>query len=108
MGKQLRERNGSRIFERAGGWNAIDYTVITRSNKFAQYADNYDSKADKLNLTCFKYSNHITPLNRFARLVNNITLEDFSVISRQDTEGCYWMEISPDKRKVRLYREVAV
>lgn len=43
MGKIINEKNGTRKFERIGRWAALDYTIISRSSKFAKYADNYNS-----------------------------------------------------------------
>lgn len=100
------EKNGTRKFERISRWNAIDYTIISRSNRLAQYADNYDSKDVRLNITCFKYGAKVYALKKFARFDTPIILEDRSTLSRLDTEDNLYLEINGLKTKVRLYREV--
>ena len=102
----VEEKNGTRKFERITCWNKIDETLITRKSIHAPYADNPDSKGEKLFLTYFKLNNHITPLNKFGKLMTAVTLSDRSVISRQDTETGYFMEVNSSKDKVRLYKEI--
>ena len=107
MQQIIKERGGTRMFERVSRWNVVDYTIISNRNRFAQYADNAGTGTDKLTLTFFKLRNHTYPLNRFAKLVDKIQLEDLSVLSRQDTEtGIFYIEVSPEKDKVRLYKEI--
>ena len=87
----------------------IDYTIISKNNRFAQYADDADSGKDKLAFTYFKLRNHTYPLNMFGKLMKAIELEDHSIISRQSVENCvYFLELSSDKSKVRLYKEITV
>ena len=105
MGKILSERKGDRRFERLGRWNTLEYTVISRENRFAQYADNYNSDNVKLNITTFKHNNEVYPFSRFKRVMA-IDLDDFSRIVMKDDEDNLWLEVSPDREKVRLYREV--
>lgn len=106
MGKIINEKNGTRKFERIGRWTALDYTIISRSSKFAKYADNYNSDHIKLNITGFKHYNEYKPLNKFKLVEEPIDLDDFSRIVMKDTEDNLWLEVSPDREKVRLYREV--
>lgn len=106
MAKLISEMNGTRKFELLSRWNSLEYTLISRNSKFAQYADNYHSNAEKLNFTYFKLRNTIYPLNKFARFDQSIVLSDFSTISRIDTETNLLLEITDDKRKVRLLKEI--
>ncbi len=108
MAKLISEMNGTRKFELLSRWNSLEYTLISRNSKFAQYADNYRSNAEKLNFTYFKLRNTIYPLNKFARFDQSIVLSDFSTISRIDTETNLLLEITDDKRKVRLLKEITV
>jgi hypothetical protein len=105
MGKILSERKGDRRFERLGRWATLEYTVSSRENRFAQYADNYDSDNVKLNITIFKHKDEVHPFSRFKRVMA-IDLDDFSRIVMKDTTDNLWLELSPDREKVRLYREV--
>lgn len=104
--KLLSEKNGTRKFEQVSRWNTLEYTIISRVSKFAAYADNYASSDGKLNFTFFKIRNTIYPLNKFAKFDQPILLDDFSSISRIDTETGLLLEINEDKSKVRLLREV--
>lgn len=107
MEEYIKERNGSRRFVRISRWNAIDYTIISKNNRFAQYADDAGSGKDKLAFTYFKLRNHTYPLNMFGKLVKSIELEDHTKISRQNVEdNNYFLEVSPDKTKVRVYKLV--
>lgn len=102
----IKERNGGRRFERISRWNSLDYTLIADKNKFAKYADNTGTN-QKLTLTFFRLGSRRYPLNMFSKLVKPIHLEDFSTITRQSVEdSVYYLEINPEKDKVRLYREV--
>ena len=107
MGKVLSERHSSRKFERASRWNTIEYTIVSRKNRFAEFADNYDDGSDKLNMTWFKVNNTMFPVNRFIRLESNIILDDYSTLTRQDPETHMFLEFNKDKSKVRVYNEVA-
>lgn len=103
----LKTLDGSRKFERISRWNLIDYTIISKSNRFVKYADVDDFGKNKLSLTFFKLRNHTYPLNMFAKLVTPIQLEDRSVLTRQNVENdVYYMEVNSNKDKVRLYKEV--
>ena len=105
MEEFIKERNGGRRFERISRWNLIDYTIISKNNRFAQYADDADSGKDKLAFTYFKLRNHTYPLNMFGKLMESIELEDHTKISRQNVEdNNYFLEVSPDKTKVRVYK----
>lgn len=106
MTKLISEMNGTRKFELLSRWNTLEYTLISRSSKFAPYSDNYNSHANKLNFTFFKVRNVIYPLNKFARFDQPILLDDFSTISRIDTETGILLEINDDKSKVRLLKEI--
>lgn len=107
LGKVLVERNSGRKFERASRWNSVEYTIVSRKNRFAEFADNYNSDSDKLNMTWFKINNVMIPLNRFVRLDNNIILDDYSTITLHDPETHMFLEFNKDRSKVRLYNEVA-
>ena len=102
----IKEKDGIRYFERISRWNAIDYTVVSRNNRFAEYSDNYHTKDTKLNLTCFKYSNQTYPLEKFTKLAEPIILEDRTSLYRVDPETKTYLELSGDKEKIRLYKEV--
>lgn len=107
MVNYIKERNGSRMFEKISGWNAIDYTIISDRNKFAKYADNAGSKTEKLTLTFFRIRKQIHPLTQFEKLVTSIQLEDFSVLTRRHIEDDkYFLEFNADKEKVRLWKIV--
>ena len=106
MGKIVSEKNGTRKFERIGRWTALDYTIISRSSKFAKYADNYNSDDIKLNITGFKHYNEYRPFNRFKPITEPVKLSDLCKIVMKDEEDNLWLEVSPDREKVRLYKEV--
>ena len=107
MEKLISEKSGNRKFRRLSRWNSVDYTLISRSNRFAKYADNFmDNNADRLNLTCFRFGARTLPLNKFGKFDKPIILEDLSHLSRIDTEENILLEINSDKTKVRLYMEV--
>ena len=109
MEQFIKERKGNRTFERISRWNLLDSTIIADRNRFAKYADNAGNKGEKLVLTYFRLRSHTYPLNMFGKLVDVIELEDHSIISRQNVENnIYYLEISPDKNKVRLYKEIIV
>ena len=101
----IKEKKGVLAFTRISRWNNLEYTLVSSRSTMAEYADNYGSGDKKLNLTIFKFRNHTYPLNRFAKLVDPITLEDGSVITRRyTTNKDYYAEISEDKTQIRLYR----
>ena len=104
MGLVFKEKDGTRVFERSGRWNVVDYTIITRKSTYAKYADNEDG--DRLWLTYFKPHGVMMPMKRFAELDVPIVLEDNIKLVRKDTEDDFFMEISSDNTKVRLYTEV--
>lgn len=107
--KIFKERNGGRMFERVSRWGVIDYTIVTKRNRFAKYGDDFDGKKDKYNLTYFELRKHMYPVNMFEKLAKCIELEDHSLLSRQSVENNqYFLEISPKKDKVRLYKEITV
>lgn len=107
--KIFKERNGGRVFERISRWSVIDYTIVSKRNRFAKYGDDFDGKKDKYNLTYFKLRNHTYPVNVFGKLIEYIELEDHSLISRQSIEDShYFLEINPEKDKVRLYKEIII
>lgn len=105
MGKSFTERNGTRNFTKISQWNALDHTTISRKHRFAQYADNYSSKDQTLNITVFKVGTIIYPLGRFGKLSGNIMLDNFTVISRYDPETKIYLALNEDRTKVRLYKE---
>ena len=106
MSKIFTEKGGTRKFERLSRWNLLEYTVISRNNRYAEYADNYDSKANKLNITLLRFITKMLPLRRFAKLDKPIILEDLSPLSRYDEETKLFLEMNSDKSKIRLYREL--
>lgn len=108
MDKVLSEKRGSRNFKQVSRWNGLDFTIVSRNSKFAQYTDNYLSKADRLNLTCFHFGSIVLPLRRFGKLDKPIELKDLVTLTRFDPETNLFLEINGDKSKVRLYREVTV
>lgn len=101
-----KELKGDRVFERICNWNVIDYTVISKRNRLAKYADDPNA-GDRLNLTFFSIRGNKYAINQYAKLVDPIVLEDFTVLSRQDTErGEYYLAVNETKDRVRVYREV--
>lgn len=107
MVNYIKERNGSRMFEKISGWNTIDYTIISDRNRLAKYADNAGSKTEKLTLTFFRIRKQVHPLPKYGKLVTPIQLEDFSILTRQDIEdGNYFLELNADKEKARLWKMV--
>lgn len=107
MNDILSERKGTRKFKRLSRWNSLDSTLISKNNRFAKYSEEIGTGGAKLDLTFFKLKNHVYPLNMFGKLVKTIMLEDLTVLSRQDVENhIYYLEVSPEKDKVRLYKEI--
>lgn len=107
MDQVFKEKDGNRMFARVSRWNLIDYTIISTKNRLAEYADNYGSGANKLNLTYFKFNNHTHPLNYFPKLVTPIQLEDQVTLSRKSSgDDEYYLEINSAKDRVRLYKLV--
>ena len=105
MDQVFKEKDGNRMFARVSRWNLIDYTIISTKNRLAEYADNYGSGANKLNLTYFKFNNHTYPLNSFPKLVTPVTLEGQITLTRKCAgDGEYYLEINATKDKVRLYK----
>ena len=104
MQTTFKEKAGNRIFERLGRWNAIDYTIITRKNINAPYAD--DNGGDKLWLTYFKPRGVVMPLNKFKNLDNKLSLEDHITLSLYDSEDGLYGEMNSDNTKIRIYKEV--
>lgn len=103
----LKEVSSGRVFERISRWNVIDYTLVSRKNRLAPFADNYDDKnAASLNLTCFKFDTKIHPLKQFETLATPIVLEDNTVLSSCASDKNMLLEVSPDGNKVRVYKEV--
>ena len=96
MGKVLRERNGTRQFEKLTRWNTLDYTLISRNSTFAKYADDPCS---------IVFQNTWQPFNRYHKVDKPIMLSDLTVLSRQDSDNPdIWLEVGTDK--IRVYREV--
>ena len=106
MAKILSERNGTRKFIRYSQWNIIDYTIISKKHRFAQYVDDTSGNPDKLNLTYFHVGTTMYPLRRFAKFDSPIVLADLSTLSRIDPETGLLLEIRSDKTQVRLYKEI--
>lgn len=105
MSKILREKNGTRQFEKLTRWNTLDYTLVSRKSIFAKYADNLNSNDAKLCLTRFIFQNTWQPFNRYHKVDKPVMLSDLTVLSRQDSENPdMWLEVGDDK--VRVYKEV--
>lgn len=106
MGKIVSEKNGTRKFERIGRWTSLEYTRVSRNSKFAKYADNYNSDHIKLNLTGFKHYNEFKPFNRYKPISEPVKLDDLCRLVMRNEDDNTWLEMSSDREKVRLYREV--
>ena len=106
MTKIISEKNGTRKFTRYSRWNVIDYTIISKKHRFAQYADDTSGNPDRLNLTYFHVGTTMYPLRKFAKFDAPIVLDDLSTISRIDPETGMLLEINADKTQVRLYKEI--
>ena len=106
MGKILAEKNGNRKFERSGRFNEVLYTVISRKNALAKYADNYDTDDKKLFLTYIRCFSKNIPIRRFIRLDTPIVLDDFSKLVAYDETTQYYLELDEKNEKARIYWEV--
>jgi len=104
--KILSARNSYMKFGRNTRWNSIMYTVVSRKNENAEYADNYNTDDKKLFLTYIRYLSKNIPISRFLRLDTPIVLEDFSKLVAYDTTTGYYLEIDDKNEKVRVYWEV--
>lgn len=103
----LQEKKGTRKFEKISRWNVLSYTTITRNNANAKYADNADSKNDKLFLTYFRLDNTVFPFRRFEKVAEPVMLSDLTRLVMKDSESNMWLEINATKDKVRMYKEVS-
>lgn len=106
MANAIRERNGSRVFEKMSRWNTLEYTTISRKSTLAKYADPSSSDGARLFITYFIRDDKKFPINRFEKLNPPVMLEDLTRLTLKDTESDYWLEINPDNDKIRVYREV--
>lgn len=106
MGKILSEFRGDRKFERISRWTILEDTIISRNNRFAQFADNYNSGDDKLRITIFRKGNLPLPYAKFTDLSDTIMLDDFAVLSKICIEDSIYAEINKTEDKIRLYKEV--
>lgn len=106
MGGTFRERKGSKVFKQISRWLNLDYTVVSRNNKFAIYADNFDSEARCLNLTYFRLNNRQYPFRKFTALDRPIMLDNLTVLSKVDEEAGYYMEVDKTSNKIRLFAEL--
>ena len=104
--KLLRDRNSNRKFERNTRWNAIMYTIVSRKNENAAYADNYNTDDKKLFLTYIRCFSKNIPIGRFIRLDNPIVLDDFSKLVAYDETTQYYLELDEKNEKARIYWEV--
>lgn len=102
----VKERKGTRKFEKMSRWNTLEHTIITPNNVNAKYADNAGSGNKKLFITYFKRDNKIYPINRFEKLAQPVILEDFSQLVMKDTDSDYWLELDQANDKIRVYKEV--
>ena len=79
MAALIKERNGNRVFERICRWNIIDYTIISKNNRFVKYADSFEN-TEKYPLTYFKlrqsYFLEVNSDNTKVRLYREVTNED--------------------------------
>lgn len=105
IGKVICEKDGTRKFERVGKWTILEDTLISKNNRFAEFADNYGSN-DKLRITIFGRGSRQFPMNKFKCMDDVITLKDYSLLSRYDSDSRFFIEINKTGDKVRLYREV--
>ena len=101
----VKEIDGTRYFEQISQWRALDYTIVAKRNRFAQYADN--PGADRLFLTYFRIDNkNIFPFNKFIELDQPIILADGTKLVRRDPETNEYLEFDKAQDRIRLYREV--
>ena len=106
MGKLLFAENSKKEFRRLGMWKEFHYTIIARNNRFAEYADNFDSKDERLKFTYIQYKNMWLPFNRFKLLDTPIKLVDGTEITMKDNATNFYIELNPGQDAVRLYEEV--
>ena len=104
MGKILSEKNGNRKFERSGRFNEVLYTVISRKNALAKYADNYDTDDKKLFLTYIRTANRTVPLKPYQTLEVPIVLDEFVTLTKFNPEDGTYLEEKGDK--VKQYWEI--
>ena len=93
-------------YEKVSRWLKIEYTIISKRNRLADYAD--DSGAD-LYLTYFRYKGQQYALGQFMKLSTPITLEDGTVLSAFDCTRYYnplLLEMNSTGEAVRLWEEV--
>ena len=106
MGKILSERKGDRKFERVAQWTNIEYTLVSKNHRFAQFADNYGIRDDKLQITLVGRGQFKSPLRKYNLLPQPIILEDFTSLCKVDFEDNIFLEIDKEKDRVRMYKEI--
>ena len=105
MAKVYKERHG-RKFKSLGRWSALEDTIITPNSKYAKYATATED-AGKLWLSCFRCLNKFYPYNRYADLDQKLILEDFTIISKYDTEdNTLFLAVDNKNHKIKLYQEI--
>ena len=103
--KIYKERHG-RKFRCVGRWSELEDTIISNNHRFAKYATN-TGNAGKLWITCFKCQNKSYPYARFADLEQKMILDDFTILSKYDTENsAFFLAIDNKNHKIKLYQEV--
>lgn len=102
----IKERKGSRCFEKMSRWNSLEFDTISKRSSLAKYADASNSDSARLFITYFERDGKKYPINRFEKLNPPVMLEDLTRLSLRDTESDYWLEINQDKDKVRVYKEI--
>lgn len=102
----IKERNGTKQFEKMSRWNSLEFDTISRRSSFAKYADPSSSNGAKLFITYFERDGKKFPINRFEKVNPPVLLEDLTRLTLRDTESNYWLEINEDKDKIRIYKEI--
>ena len=103
--KIYKERHG-RKFRCLGRWSELEDTIISNNNRFAKYAT-ITGNSGKLWITYFTCQNKTYPYPRFADLDQKMILEDFTILSKYDTEdSTLFLAVDNKSHKIKLYKEV--
>lgn len=106
MGNIVKERNGSRMFQKMSRWNTLEYSTISDKSSLAKWADPDSSGGARLFITYFTRDDKKYPITRFEKLNPPVMLENLSRLTLKDTESDYWLEVNEGKDKIRVYKEV--
>jgi len=106
MAGTIKERNGSRVFEKMSRWNTLEYSTISTKSTLAKWADPDSASGARLFITYFIRDDKKFPINRFEKLDPPVMLEDLTRLSLKDTESDYWLEINETKDKIRVFKEI--